>query len=151
MLSPFSLKVKFLRWVKNGINKNVNATVDFKDLSLSLFRHFPKLSVALENVSVAGVNEFAKDTLISAEKIDASVNIMSVIFGSEIKVAGVYLESPPAFMHWSIKTVRLIGIFQNRIHRIPLLLIQVHLHLKCNCRNTLLRMGIYNTRMRAAI
>ncbi|MEJ0104510.1 MAG: hypothetical protein WDO19_18960 [Bacteroidota bacterium] len=78
----------------------------------------------MENVSVAGVNEFAKDTLISAKKIDASVNIMSVIFALEIKVAGVYLDRP-AFMHWSIKTVRLIGIFQNRIHRIPLLLIQV--------------------------
>jgi len=91
---PILFKGKILTIVKSSINKNVNATVDFKDLSLSLFRHFPKLSVSLENVSVIGVEEFAKDTLVSAEKIDASVNIMSVIAGSEIKVAGVYLESP---------------------------------------------------------
>lgn len=91
---PILFKGKILTIVKSSINKNVNAKVDFKDLSLSLFRHFPKLSVALENISVTGVDEFAKDTLVSAEKIDASVNIMSVITGSEIKVAGVYLESP---------------------------------------------------------
>ncbi|MGC4038099.1 MAG: AsmA-like C-terminal region-containing protein [Chitinophagaceae bacterium] len=91
---PILFKGKILTVVKNTINKNVNATVDFKDLSLSLFRHFPKLSVSLENVSVVGADEFAKDTLVSAQNIDASVNIMSVISGSEIKVAGVYLESP---------------------------------------------------------
>ena len=91
---PILFKGKILTAAKNGINKSVNATVDFKDLSLSLFRHFPKLSVALENVSVIGKDEFAKDTLVSAEKIDVSVNIMSVISGSELKVGGVYLESP---------------------------------------------------------
>ncbi|MBS1608238.1 MAG: hypothetical protein JSS70_05610 [Bacteroidetes bacterium] len=91
---PILFKGKILTIVKSSINKNINAKVDFKDLSLSLFRHFPKLSVALENISVVGVDEFAKDTLVSAEKLDASVNIMSVITGSEIKVAGVYLESP---------------------------------------------------------
>ncbi|MES1215205.1 MAG: AsmA-like C-terminal region-containing protein [Bacteroidota bacterium] len=91
---PMLFKGKILSLVKNGINKNINATVEFKDLDLSIFRHFPKLSVALENISVTGIDEFSKDTLISAEKIDASVNIMSVISGDEIKVAGIYLESP---------------------------------------------------------
>src|SRR5689334_17311268 len=91
---PILFKGKILTAVKSGVNKNVNATVDFKDLSLSLFRHFPKLSVALENISVVGKDEFAKDTLVSAENIDVSVNIMSAIFGSELKVAGVHLESP---------------------------------------------------------
>ncbi|MCW3117103.1 MAG: hypothetical protein JWM28_1185, partial [Chitinophagaceae bacterium] len=91
---PLLFKGKIVTLVKSGINKNVNATVEFKDLTLSLFRHFPKLSVALENVSITGIDEFAKDTLISAEKIDVSVNIMSVIGGDEIKVAGLYLESP---------------------------------------------------------
>lgn len=91
---PILFKGKILTAVKSGVNKNVNATVDFKDLSLSLFRHFPKLSVALENISVVGKDEFAKDTLVSAANIDVSVNIMSAIFGSELKVAGVHLESP---------------------------------------------------------
>ena len=51
---PILFKGKILTLVKSGINKNVNATVEFNDLSLSIFRHFPKLSVAVQNVSVTG-------------------------------------------------------------------------------------------------
>jgi hypothetical protein len=48
----------------------------------------------LENISVIGLNEFKGDTLLSAPAVDASVNIMSVIKGKDIKVYGVYLKSP---------------------------------------------------------
>jgi hypothetical protein len=91
---PVLFKGKILKAAKTGINKSVNATVDFKDLSLSLFRHFPRLSVAMENVSVVGKDEFANDTLISADNIDVSLNIMSAIFGSELKIGGIHLASP---------------------------------------------------------
>lgn len=90
---PILFKGKILTLVKKGINENVNAKVDFNDLSLSLFRHFPKLSVALENISVVGTESFAKDTLISAKKIDVSLNLLSVM-SDNIKVAGIYLDNP---------------------------------------------------------
>ena len=90
---PILFKGKILTLVKKGINENVNAKVDFNDLSLSLFRHFPKLSVALENISVTGTESFAKDTLISAKKIDVSLNLLSVM-SDNIKVSGVYLDNP---------------------------------------------------------
>ena len=63
-------------------------------MSLSLFRHFPKVSISLNELSVIGTDEFAKDTLIATKNLDASVNLMSVIKGDDIKVSGVYLESP---------------------------------------------------------
>ncbi|HJS54217.1 MAG TPA: AsmA-like C-terminal region-containing protein, partial [Chitinophagaceae bacterium] len=47
-----------------------------------------------DELSVAGINEFAKDTLISAKTLDASVDLISAIKGKDIKVYGVYLESP---------------------------------------------------------
>ncbi|MBL7762962.1 MAG: AsmA family protein [Chitinophagaceae bacterium] len=90
---PILFKGKILTLVKKGINENVNAKVDFNDLSLSLFRHFPKLSVALENISVVGTESFAKDTLISAKKIDVSLNLLSIM-SDNIKVSGVYLDNP---------------------------------------------------------
>ena len=72
----------------------MNAKVEFKDLSLSLFRHFPKLTVELEDISVVGINEFSKDTLIATKKLNASVNLLSVFSGNDIKIYGIYLESP---------------------------------------------------------
>jgi len=93
-LLPLFFKGKIMKLVKAEINNNIEARVDFKDVSLSLFRHFPKLSIGLDDISVTGTGEFEKDTLLSAARIDASVNLWSVITGSETKINGVYLQSP---------------------------------------------------------
>lgn len=91
---PFLFKDKIVQLVKSEIDKNVDAKVEFKDVSLSFFRHFPKVSVGLEDISIVGKNEFAKDTLLSASMIDASVNVMSLISGKDIDVSAVFLETP---------------------------------------------------------
>jgi hypothetical protein len=91
---PIVFKGKIVKLVKAEINKNIEAKVDFKDVSLSLFRHFPKLSIGLEDISITGVGEFKKDTLLSAAALDASVNIISAIKGKDMKIYGVYLQSP---------------------------------------------------------
>jgi hypothetical protein len=93
-LIPIIFKKQITSLVKKEINKSLTAKVDFKDVSLSLFRHFPKISIALEELSVVGTNEFANDTLLFTKTLDASVNLISAIKGKDIKVFGVYLESP---------------------------------------------------------
>ncbi|HET6768831.1 MAG TPA: AsmA-like C-terminal region-containing protein [Chitinophagaceae bacterium] len=93
-LLPVFFKKQITGLVKKEINKNLVAKVEFKDVSLSLFRRFPKISISLEELSVVGTNEFAKDTLVSAKAFDASVNLLSAIQGKDIKVYGVFLESP---------------------------------------------------------
>ncbi len=95
MLPRFYLKNKnFLNLLRVKIIKNVVAKVDFKNFNLSFFRHFPKLSIALEDVSITGFNDFKNDTLLSAPAVEASVNIMSLIKAEDIKVYGVFLQSP---------------------------------------------------------
>lgn len=91
---PFLFKDKVLATVKTEMNKSLNAEVEFKDLSLSFFTHFPKLTIGLEDVSVKGVGEFSKDTLVAAKSIEASLNLLSVIGGDRMEIHGVYLESP---------------------------------------------------------
>lgn len=93
-LIPLLFKKQITTLVKKEINKSLVARVDFKDVSLSLFRHFPKISISLDELSVIGTDEFAKDTLIAAKTLDASVNLISAIKGKDIKVYGVFLESP---------------------------------------------------------
>lgn len=91
---PFLFKKQIAGLVKKEINKSLAAKVDFSDVSLSVFRHFPKISIRLDDLSVVGLDEFAKDTLIAAQGVDASVNLLSVIKGKDIKVSGVFLQSP---------------------------------------------------------
>lgn len=93
-LIPVLFKKQIANLVKKEINKNLTAKVDFNDVSLSLFRHFPKVSINLEGLTVIGTGEFAKDTLIAAKSLDASANLVSIIKGKDIKVSGVYIESP---------------------------------------------------------
>jgi len=93
-LIPILFKKQITELVKKEINKSLTAKVDFKDVSLSLFRHFPKVSISLEDLSVVGTNEFVTDTLLSAKTLDASVNLISAIKGKDIKVYGVFVQSP---------------------------------------------------------
>ena len=79
--APYLFKSQILSLVKKEINNSINAKADFKDIDISFFRHFPKVSVALKGLQITGTGEFEGDTLIAAKEIDASLNIMSVIRG----------------------------------------------------------------------
>ena len=91
---PLFFKGKIITLVKGEINKTFTAKVDFDDLDISWFKHFPRLTVSLENISIAGTGVFEGDTLLHAESFDAAVNILSVLKGSDMKVYGVFLHSP---------------------------------------------------------
>ncbi len=92
--APFFLKDKIIAIAKEQINKNINAKVDFKKVDVSFFRHFPKLAVALDELQVVGIGEFSEDTLASVQRLDAALNIMSVVSGDKISIYSVTAESP---------------------------------------------------------
>ncbi|HYF30585.1 MAG TPA: AsmA-like C-terminal region-containing protein [Chitinophagaceae bacterium] len=92
--APFLFKGKIISLVKQEINSSINAKADFKDVSISFFRHFPKVSVALKGLEIVGTGEFEGDTLIAAKEIDASLDIMSMIRGSDYKIYAVAINEP---------------------------------------------------------
>ncbi len=91
---PFLFKDKLITIAKTEINRSLNAKADFKDLDISFFRHFPRVSAALEGLQVIGLGEFAKDTLISAKDIDVALDLVSVIRGSNMKIHSITLNDP---------------------------------------------------------
>ncbi|GAB2815393.1 hypothetical protein [Ferruginibacter profundus] len=92
--APYLFKSQIVAFVKKEINNNLTAKVDFKDVDISFFRHFPKVAVGLDKLQVIGTGPFAEDTLLSAERIDAAVNIMSIIKGKNMTIYSVFAESP---------------------------------------------------------
>ncbi|HEY6063401.1 MAG TPA: AsmA family protein, partial [Chitinophagaceae bacterium] len=98
MLLAFIIPVVFKKQVqalvKKEINKTLDAKVDFTDVKLSLFRHFPKATITIKGLSIAGKDVFTNDTLIAADKIDITAGIFSLLKGKNIKVSGLYLQSP---------------------------------------------------------
>jgi uncharacterized protein involved in outer membrane biogenesis len=93
-LIPIVFKKQVQALVKREINKQLNAKVDFTDVKLSLFRHFPKATITIKGLTIVGKDVFAKDTLIAADKIDVTAGLFSVLKGKDIKVYGLYLQSP---------------------------------------------------------
>ena len=79
---------------KKEINTNLNAQVDFKDVDISFFRHFPHVAAGLENLQIIGTGDFSKDTLLSAKKIDAALNFMSLFGDAEMKIYSITVDKP---------------------------------------------------------
>lgn len=108
--APFLFKNKILTLAKKEINQNLIAVVDFKDLNISFFRKFPQVSLRLRDLSVAGTGNFAGDTLLAAPEIGVSVNLLSFLKGSDMKIRSVDMKSPrihllvnkEGFANWDI-------------------------------------------------
>lgn len=93
--APFFFKDKIVEKVKEGINKELNAKVDFTDVDISFLRHFPKISVRLEGLDVKGVGTFDGVTLLHTEGLDLALNFWSVWRGGNpYEVNSVYLDKP---------------------------------------------------------
>lgn len=83
--------------IKEEANKNLNATLEFRDLNLSLFSSFPALEVGLEGLSLKGIEDFEGRELIAVEDLSAAIDVLSLIQGeayqiNEISAQGVELD-----------------------------------------------------------
>src|SRR5258706_5682272 len=83
---PFLFKDKINAKVKEEINIQVNAKVDYGDFSLSLIRSFPNVSFSINDVSVVGIDSFANDSLLYMKKFSFTVDLMSVLKGEKYKL-----------------------------------------------------------------
>jgi hypothetical protein len=92
--APYIFKSQIVSLVKREVNKNLDAKVDFKDVDISFFRNFPRVSIGLDELQVTGTDQFAADTLLSAKRLDATVDIMSFIRRKNMNIYNIYLESP---------------------------------------------------------
>lgn len=91
---PFLFKDKINAKVKEEINNQVNAKVDYGDFSLSLIRSFPDFSFSISDISVVGVDSFKDDTLTFIQNFNFTVDLMSVIKGEKYKLLALNLEEP---------------------------------------------------------
>ena len=85
-LIPFLFKGDILQLVETHISRHIKAELKIGDMSLSMFRSFPDLNVTLEEVSLIGRERFSGDTLLNIPRIEASVNLKSLLSGKEVVV-----------------------------------------------------------------
>lgn len=94
LLIPLLLKNKIGEIVKYQANEMLEARVDFDRLGISLFRHFPKASIDLKDLTVVGTGAFEQDTLLAARRISVVVDVMSLLGDSGFEVTRVIFDRP---------------------------------------------------------
>lgn len=91
---PYFFKDEIISQVKTTANESLTAKLDFKDVDISIFRHFPKLSVGLQGLDITGTGAFDGVKLIQCERLDVAVDLWSAIFGTSININGLYFVKP---------------------------------------------------------
>ncbi len=79
--------------VKDYLNDELNATVYFEDVGVSVFRDFPDITVSLDQFGVINKAPFEGDTLMDVHHFRVVVDLFS-IFGDQYKVEEIQLDEP---------------------------------------------------------
>ena len=70
VVSPFIFQDKIKGMVKTFINENVNAKIDFSDVSLSFISSFPKANLTIDNFTVTNFAPFENQQMINSKSIE---------------------------------------------------------------------------------
>jgi uncharacterized protein involved in outer membrane biogenesis len=92
--APYLFKEKIINLLKASANRNLRANVYFSDVDISWFRHFPKVTVGLDNLRVTCVGEFQGDTLIAAKQLSITCDLVSFVSGDSIKIYSITASEP---------------------------------------------------------
>ncbi len=92
---PFLFKDQLIAIVKEAANDNLNATLDFGDVQLSLLRNFPHLSFKIEDISLVGQGAFENLPLVRVRSFDLKLDLLSVLQSKKpIAIKSVRISRP---------------------------------------------------------
>ena len=72
---PFVFESQIKTMVKNFINENLNAKVEFRDVSLSLIRSFPEAHVKIDDLVITNFEPFKDETLTTVETLAFTMSV----------------------------------------------------------------------------
>lgn len=93
VLIPILFKDKIEAAVKEQVNANVNATVDWGEWDLSIISTFPNAGFSIKDVKVCNNAPFEGICLARIGQLDATVGLMS-LFSDRILIKSVALDKP---------------------------------------------------------
>ena len=90
-IGPYLFPGTISKEVQKAINSNIKGEVKFESTSLSFFKHFPSLTLSLNQFMLKGAAPFQKDTLLYAKELSFGVNL-STLFSAQIKIDKIFLD-----------------------------------------------------------
>lgn len=90
---PIFFKDEIVAKAKEEANKNLNAEVDFEDVSINLFSSFPNFHFGLSQLTIDGQGEFAGIRLAEIGAFNLELDLFSVLSGNQMQIEGISLEN----------------------------------------------------------
>ncbi len=75
LVVPFAFQGKIKDMVKQLVNQNLNAKVEFSDVSLSFLRSFPQAHVGVSDLTITNFEPFKDETLATAKNIAFTMSV----------------------------------------------------------------------------
>jgi AsmA protein len=77
--------------VKIFANKHLAGKLDYRKTYLTFFRHFPSLTVSVDDFLLKGSKPFQNDTLLAAREVSVGINLKNLIFDRQVKIDEIYV------------------------------------------------------------
>tara|TARA_R110001592_G_scaffold363109_2_gene680434 strand:- start:123074 stop:125797 length:2724 start_codon:yes stop_codon:yes gene_type:complete len=91
---PYFFKAEILAAVKKEINNNINAKFELENVGVSVFTHFPNITLDMQNVSVSNIAPFEGDTLAKFDSFEITVSLSELISSKKIVLTDIELMRP---------------------------------------------------------
>lgn len=88
---PILFPGKVSEQVKLFANKHLAGKLDYRKTHLTFFRHFPSLTVSVDDFLLKGSKPFQNDTLLAAKEVAVGINLKNLIFDGEVKIDEIYV------------------------------------------------------------
>ncbi|MBD3904089.1 membrane assembly protein AsmA [Chryseobacterium sp. C-2] len=93
---PILFPGKVSEQVKLFANKHLAGELDYKKTHLTFFRHFPSLTVSVDDFLLKGSKPFQNDTLLAAKEVAVGINLKNLIFDGNVKIDEIYVTDATA-------------------------------------------------------
>ena len=94
LLVPILFRDQIVERLKLELNRQLDATVSFAEVDVSLLSTFPTLAAEVTELSIVGKGDFEGISLFSAKSAAAGLDIVALVFGRSIVVESISIREP---------------------------------------------------------
>lgn len=91
-LTPIIFADKIKEQIKKTANEKLSAELNYSDVSISFFHHFPSLTLTLSDLHLNGSAPYKDEKFLTAKEVSFGINVASLVFSKEVKIDQIYLS-----------------------------------------------------------
>ena len=91
--APYIFADEIKEQIKKAANQRLDAKLNYSDVSVSFFEHFPSLTLTLDNLNLNGSVPFEKEKLIISKEVSFGISVPALLFSKTVKIDEIYLSN----------------------------------------------------------